>query len=412
MRSASHPVRPVFCAERVMPGRHLNGGFPPEVGFASTSGSLDIYLPGGPANVFITRLVPDLLQTQGVLSLMSALVTVQPAAGLDATAAQIRACTKCRLHRGRTFAVPGEGPVGARLFLVGEGPGRQEDEAGRPFVGASGRLLTQFLGEAGTSRDHVFITNVVKCRPPNNRTPRVDEIDACHPYLAAQLAAVGPRAIVTMGATALRSLLGPNVDLHSARRRRRRYAGIPVFATYHPAAVLRNRRLARVVARDLTRAARFAGAATRIRSEPPVPGLPSRPERSAGCVVVGAEGKVVLLRRADEEVWCLPKGHIESGESTEQAALREVFEETGLKAKILRILPEIRYSFHRQAEPENIDKTVRYFLAEVVGGRVRPEASFAEARWCDRPQSLRLLHYENDRRVVRAAFGALTRRRP
>ncbi len=337
---------------------------------------------------------------------------MDPAAALEGLATRVRACEKCRLHRGRTHAVPGEGPPGARLFLIGEAPGRQEDETGRPFVGAAGRLLTKFLADAGTSRARVFITSVVKCRPRENRTPRIDEIDACHAYLEAQIAWVGPRVIVTMGATALRGLLGPGIDLHAARRRRKRYRGIPVFATYHPAAVLYNRRLAAVVARDLARANRFSERAPRARSERPVVALPRRRERSAGCVVANAEGKVLLLRRADEDLWCLPKGRVDPGETDEEAAIREVHEETGLRAKILRRLPEVHYSFHRPAELENVDKSVQYFLAEAVGGRVRPEPGFDEARWCTRAEALRLLHYDNDRRVVRAAFDALTQRRP
>jgi len=330
---------------------------------------------------------------------------------LDATATEVRSCTKCRLHLGRTLAVPGEGPVAARLLLVGEAPGRREDETGRPFVGPSGNLLTTLLADAGASKDDVFITNIVKCRPPENRKPRADEIASCHPYLAAQLAAVGPSAIVTLGATALHALVGMKVDLRSERRRRRRFEGIPVFATYHPAAVLRNRRLASVVTKDLARAVRFAEAAFRVRSEPPDAGLAARRERSAGCVVVGAEGTILLLLRADERAWCLPKGHIEPGESAERAALREVREETGLNAKIVATLPEIRYVFHRRGEAENVEKTVQYFLAKASGGRVQPEASFAEARWCDRAESLRLLHYANDRRVVRAGFAVLSRRK-
>ena len=337
---------------------------------------------------------------------------MEPAAEIAAIAAQVRACTRCRLHRGRTHAVPGEGPIGAKLLLIGEGPGRQEDESGRPFFGAAGRLLAKFLEEAGTSREEVFITNVVKCRPPENRAPRADEVEACQPYLASQIAIVGPRVIVTMGATALRGLLGPEVDLHSARRRRRRYRGIPVFATYHPAAVLYNRKLAGVVARDLARAKRFAHSGPRNRTERAVADLPGRPERSAGCVVFNGEEKVLLLRRADGDLWCLPKGHVDPGESDEQAALREVAEESGLRAKIVRRLPDVRYSFHRHGEPHNVDKTVRYFLAEAVGGRVKTEAGFEEARWCDRAQALRLLHYANDRLIVRAAFDALSRRAP
>src|SRR5207249_7181685 len=123
---------------------------------------------------------------------------------LEDLARQIRGCTLCRLHEGRTHAVPGEGPAGAKVLLVGEGPGRHEDEAGRPFVGAAGRVLDAALAKAGIPREDVFITNVVKCRPPENRRPRADEIAACRPYLAAQIRLVHPGVIVTLGDTALR----------------------------------------------------------------------------------------------------------------------------------------------------------------------------------------------------------------
>lgn len=337
---------------------------------------------------------------------------MERAAELEAIAARVRACRLCGLHRSRTHAVPGEGPVGAGLVIVGEGPGRQEDESGRPFVGAAGRLLTRLLEQAGTSRAAVFITNAVKCRPPENRAPRRDEIDACRPYLASQIALVGPRAIVTMGASALHGLLGSSVDLAAARRRRRRYRGIPVFATYHPSAVRYDRGLANVIARDLARAARFAESVGHVRSETPVPGLPSRVERSSGGVVFARDGRVLLLRRADESIWCLPKGHVDPGETDKEAALREIAEETGLRARIAGPLLEVRYAFHLPGEPINVRKTVRYFRAEAVGGRLRAEAGFTEARWCDRTEALRLLPYANDRRVVRAAFEALSRKTP
>src|SRR5213593_1925542 len=110
---------------------------------------------------------------------------------LEALAARIRVCTLCRLHEGRGNAVPGEGPASARLLLLGEGPGRHEDEQGRPFVGAAGKVLDAALAKAGLSRRDVFITHVVKCRPPENRNPKADEVAACRPYLEAQIRAVG-----------------------------------------------------------------------------------------------------------------------------------------------------------------------------------------------------------------------------
>lgn len=184
---------------------------------------------------------------------------------LEATSDTIRACTLCRLHKGRILAVPGEGPVFARVLLVGEAPGRDEDATGRPFVGRAGRILEAALTAARLPRSSVFITNVVKCRPPKNRRPKPDEVAACRMYLMGQIAFVQPRVIVTLGATALRGLLGPGHELKDARRKRLTLGDIPVVATYHPAAVLYNRRLGRNLFSDLTKAARSVGAPSRPR---------------------------------------------------------------------------------------------------------------------------------------------------
>lgn len=184
---------------------------------------------------------------------------------LEATADTIRACTLCRLHEGRTRAVPGEGPVFARVLLVGEAPGRDEDATGRPFVGRAGRILDAALTASRLPRRSVFITNVVKCRPPKNRRPRPDEAAACRMYLMAQIACVQPRVIVTLGATALRGVLGPRHDLKDARRKQLDLGGIPVVATFHPAAILYNRRLAGDLRKDLGKVARIAAASSRRR---------------------------------------------------------------------------------------------------------------------------------------------------
>ncbi len=330
------------------------------------------------------------------------------AEGLADLAARIRECTLCRLHEGRTHAVPGEGPERATLFLIGEGPGRNEDERGRPFVGAAGKILEAALAKAGLSREEVFVTNAVKCRPPENRKPRADEVAACRPYLLAQIEAVRPGAIVTLGDTALRTLQGPGTDLASARRRRRLvHVGIPVIATYHPAAAIYNRSLVATIAKDIARATRAARAPVRIRSGRPRPSKPTRPAVSSGCAVMNAEGRVLLLRRADEGLWCLPKGTLEPGETEGPAAVREVREETGLEVRIVAPLTEVRYGFYSPEDDMNVDKRVAYFLAERIGGRLALEPLFEDARWCTRSEALRLLHYENDRDVVRAAFRAL-----
>jgi len=175
---------------------------------------------------------------------------------LAALAARIRRCTLCELHGSRTRAVPGEGPARSHILLVGEAPGRTEDETGAPFRGVGGKLLDRALGEAGIRRDRVFITNAVKCRPPGNRKPHAGEVRTCRPYLVAQIAAVRPRVIGALGQTAAHDLLGTEASLARVRGRWRRFEGRPVVSTYHPAAVLYNRRLYRALVRDLRSAKR------------------------------------------------------------------------------------------------------------------------------------------------------------
>jgi uracil-DNA glycosylase family 4 len=159
---------------------------------------------------------------------------------LTAIADLVQGCTLCPLCRGRTRAVPGEGPASARLLIVGEGPGRHEDRAGRPFVGPAGQLLDRLLREAGIDRERVFVTNAVRCRPPGNRTPTPEELSACWLWTEQIIAAVDPDYILALGATAL-SLFDPS-------RRIRRDHGQPfwwqarrVLPTFHPAAALRDK---------------------------------------------------------------------------------------------------------------------------------------------------------------------------
>jgi uracil-DNA glycosylase family 4 len=165
---------------------------------------------------------------------------VAQAASLAALAALVAQCTKCRLCEGRAHTVPGEGPDDARLVVVGEGPGRVEDETGRPFVGQAGELLTKILAAIALPREQVFICNVVKCRPPENRVPQYDEIAACVPYLFRQLDVLKPRVILAMGGTAAQTLLNTKQSLGALRNQVHRFRGIPVIVTYHPAALLRN----------------------------------------------------------------------------------------------------------------------------------------------------------------------------
>jgi DNA polymerase len=159
---------------------------------------------------------------------------------LEGLAARVATCTLCGLSKSRHKTVPGEGSSTARLMLVGEGPGATEDQTGRPFVGAAGELLTQILGSIGIPRESVFIANIVKCRPPENRKPLPDESAACLPYLHRQVQLVNPKVLVALGATAAEGLLGVRQSLGNLRGSVHSFWGIPLVVTYHPAALLRN----------------------------------------------------------------------------------------------------------------------------------------------------------------------------
>ena len=163
-----------------------------------------------------------------------------PWSSLEDVAREIATCRKCFLCEGRTRTVPGEGSATARLLFVGEGPGQTEDETGRPFVGRAGELLTQIIEAVGLTRDEVFICNVVKCRPPQNRKPLPDEMTACRPYLERQIDLVKPAVIVALGASAAEALLNSRESLGRLRNRVHSYRDIPLVVTYHPAALLRN----------------------------------------------------------------------------------------------------------------------------------------------------------------------------
>ena len=163
---------------------------------------------------------------------------------------EILECTKCELHKNRTKAVPGEGPYDARIMFVGEGPGQNEDEQGRPFVGAAGKFLTELLESIGLKRSDVFITNIVKCRPPNNRAPRRSEIEACNPYLQSQIRLINPRIVCALGTPAITTLMG---DEYSASR----FHGKPFtkgevtfLPMYHPAAALYDASLKETIFHD------------------------------------------------------------------------------------------------------------------------------------------------------------------
>ena len=159
---------------------------------------------------------------------------------LEAVAKHIASCTRCPLYSTAINHVPGEGSANAGLVCVGEAPGATEDEQGRPFVGASGQLLTKILAAVGLAREEVFIVNVLKHRPPGNRNPLPEEVKACSPYLVRQIELIKPKVIVAWGTFAAQTLLDTKLSIGKLRGQIHRYYGVPLIVTYHPAALLRN----------------------------------------------------------------------------------------------------------------------------------------------------------------------------
>ena len=149
-------------------------------------------------------------------------------------------CTRCKLHGGRTHLVFGVGDPAAQLMFVGEGPGADEDQQGEPFVGRAGQLLTKMIEAMGFARSDVYIANVVKCRPPGNRDPEPDEIEACEPFLKSQIAAIQPRVIVALGRFAVQTLLHDATPISRLRGKWREYEGVKLMPTFHPAYLLRS----------------------------------------------------------------------------------------------------------------------------------------------------------------------------
>ncbi|MBW1902733.1 MAG: uracil-DNA glycosylase [Deltaproteobacteria bacterium] len=169
-------------------------------------------------------------------------------------------CRRCKLHEGRTRLVFGEGAPRARLVFVGEGPGREEDLEGRPFVGEAGKLLTRIIENGmGLARKDVYICNIVKCRPPKNRDPEGDEIKSCIPFLRQQLKIIQPEVICALGRVAGQAMLGGDFKISRERGRWLSYTGIPLLATYHPAYLLRNPSAKRQVWDDVQKIMKHLG---------------------------------------------------------------------------------------------------------------------------------------------------------
>jgi len=180
-------------------------------------------------------------------------VAQEPAAAesLEAIEQELTDCGRCELCSGRSRVVFGVGNPRARLVFVGEAPGREEDRQGLPFVGEAGQLLDRILYAMGMRREEVYICNVIKCRPPGNRDPKPEEIEACEPFLQRQLAAIAPQLIITLGKFAAQTLLRDQTPISRLRGQWHSYQGIPLMPTYHPAFLLRNPAAKREVWEDM-----------------------------------------------------------------------------------------------------------------------------------------------------------------
>ncbi|MEF8835194.1 MAG: uracil-DNA glycosylase [Candidatus Thermoplasmatota archaeon] len=175
---------------------------------------------------------------------------------MDLFARKIEVCTECRLHNNRKNAVPGEGEDDTDVMLIGEAPGKNEDLEGRPFVGRAGELLEELLESINLDRRDVFITNVVKCRPPDNRDPRKDEIDTCNPYLEKQIKSIGPKVIVTLGNHATETLID-KTGMKKIHGEKFEYEGYQLIPMYHPAAGLYNPGLKETMKEDMQQLEKF-----------------------------------------------------------------------------------------------------------------------------------------------------------
>jgi len=199
--------------------------------------------------------------------LVASAVEQDRAAALHLIQEDIGDCTRCALHKGRSKLVFGDGDPEARLMFVGEGPGADEDAQGLPFVGRAGQLLNNMISAMGLKREQVYIANVVKCRPPQNRTPEPDEANTCSPFLFRQIDVIQPEVIVALGATAATYLLGQRQPLAGLRGRVHAWRGSKLIVTYHPAFLLRDPRQKKEAWADLQIAMRELGLKLPTKSE-------------------------------------------------------------------------------------------------------------------------------------------------
>jgi len=272
------PVDPAFlAAEPEMPSRDSaeNLGAPsiprPSAEWVGEQESQSAIVPGAPDIVSDTledqshpsyQETPTIAARKSILTppqVSAAVPAADRAAALQLIRDDIGDCTRCALHKGRNKIVFADGPPDARLMFVGEGPGADEDAQGIPFVGKAGQLLNNMIVAMGLQRDQVYIANVVKCRPPGNRTPEPDEGNTCSPFLFRQIDVVRPQVIVALGATAATYLLGQRQPLAGLRGRVHAWRGSQLIVTYHPAFLLRDPRQKKEAWADLQIAMRELG---------------------------------------------------------------------------------------------------------------------------------------------------------
>jgi uracil-DNA glycosylase family 4 len=187
---------------------------------------------------------------------------------LEALAAEVVKCTRCLLHQGRTRAVPGEGPETADIMFIGEAPGFHEDQQGRPFVGAAGRFLDELLSSIELKRTDVYIANVIKCRPPGNRDPLPEEMEACKPFLDRQIELIQPKIVVTLGRFSMARAF-PKARISHIHGQPRKIGGIVYYPMYHPAAALHQPSLRRTVEDDMRRIPELIKQAAQMAESPP-----------------------------------------------------------------------------------------------------------------------------------------------
>ena len=188
---------------------------------------------------------------------------------------EVSLCQKCMLARGRTTAVPGEGPEDAAIMFIGEGPGFHEDQQGRPFVGAAGQFLDELLQSIGLKRSEVYITNVVKCRPPGNRDPQPEEIAACQSYLDRQIALIKPKVIVTLGRYSMARAF-PNEKISAIHGRARKIGEMVYVPMFHPAAALHQPTLRKTVEEDFAKLSKVLADLTKVEEAAPPPDEPQQ----------------------------------------------------------------------------------------------------------------------------------------